>query len=72
MEPTWNPANGQKYDSKRAYEKAVSAAGCTIVGNENIKVSRPGISDPGEDIKMAIEKVESRTTTKRRKKRERV
>lgn len=34
MDTTWNPANGQHYDSKSAYEKAVRAAGCEIVGND--------------------------------------
>lgn len=30
----WNPADGQTYDSKAAYYKAVKAAGCEIMGNE--------------------------------------
>ena len=30
-----NPADGKRYDSKRAYEKAVRAKGCVIVGNES-------------------------------------
>jgi len=34
MDVTWNPATGQLYDSKSAYEKAVRAAGCEIVGND--------------------------------------
>ncbi len=74
MEPTWNPANGQTYDSKRKYEKAVRAAGCEIIGNEAPKASaRPSAPDPIEDVKAAIEMVESRTPTKiKRKKRERV
>lgn len=74
MEPTWNPANGQRYDSKRAYERAVRAAGCEIIGNEKPKASpKPQASDPALDVKAAIEQIESRTPTQRRKrKRERV
>jgi hypothetical protein len=34
MESTLNHADGQRYTSKRAYEKAVRAAGCEIVGND--------------------------------------
>lgn len=30
----WNPADGQTYDSKSAYYKAVRAAGCEIMGND--------------------------------------
>lgn len=68
MEPTWNPVNGQRYDSKRAYEKAVRAAGCEIVGNEKLKASpRPQAPDPVQDIKAAIEIVESRAPTPKRK-----
>jgi hypothetical protein len=36
MDHTLNHADGRRYDSKRAYEKAVRAAGCEIVGNENL------------------------------------
>lgn len=56
MEPTLNPANGKRYDSKRAYEAAVRAAGCEIVGNEKVTAAtRPEIDDPVHDIKAAIE-----------------
>jgi hypothetical protein len=56
-----NPANGLRYGSKRAYEKAVRAAGCEIVGNEKIQQRKP--FDPGPvapDIKAAIERLRSR------------
>ncbi len=74
MEPTWNPVNGRRYDSKRAYEKAVRAAGCEIIGNEKPKASAlPQAPDPVQDIKQAIEMVESRApTTRKRTKRARV
>ena len=68
MEPTLNPANGQRYDSKRAYEKAVRAAGCEIVGNERPKASpKPQLDDPINDIKAAYEQHSS--APKRRKRR---
>lgn len=34
MDATWNPATGETYDSKSAYERAVKDAGCVIVGND--------------------------------------
>jgi len=72
MEPTLNPANGKRYDSKRAYEKAVRAAGCEIIGNESPKASaRPQLDDPVEDIKAAFQEVQSRTPKPRKRKRQR-
>lgn len=69
MDSTMNHADGRRYDSKRAYQKAVRAAGCEIVGNET---QRPPPQwepdDPGEDIKAAFEIVESRTPTKAKRK----
>lgn len=49
----WNPADGKRYSSKRAYQKAVRAAGCEIVGNENIasvERNRPVMSRAGGEI----------------------
>jgi hypothetical protein len=58
MDVTMNPANGRRYDSKRAYQKAVRAAGCEILGNEKPSASpRPQLDDPGNDIKQAIEQL---------------
>lgn len=34
MSDVWNPVDGRHYDSKSAYERAVKAAGCEIVGND--------------------------------------
>jgi hypothetical protein len=61
MPMTLNHANGQRYDSKRAYEKGVRAAGCEIVGNEKLTNTRH--FDPGPvapDVKAAIEHLRAR------------
>lgn len=68
MEPTLNPANGRRYDSKRAYYRAVRDAGCEIIGNETPKASpRKDLGDPGEDIKLAIETVSARAPKRRKR-----
>ena len=57
MDHVLNHAEGRMYDSQRAYEKAVRAAGCEIVGNENLaKHITPyeAPRDVGSDIKRAI------------------
>lgn len=36
-----NHADGRRYSSKRAYYRAVRAAGCEIVGNEKMPERRP-------------------------------
>lgn len=58
MPMTLNHADGRRYDSKRAYERAVRAAGCEIVGNEKLpprqEFTPTGI---GADIKRAIEEL---------------
>jgi hypothetical protein len=67
-----NPANGQRYTSKRAYEKAVRAAGCEIIGNEKPSASAPpSLADPAHDIVQAIEEVQSRSAPAKRKARKR-
>ena len=50
-----NPANGQRYDSKRASYKAVRAAGCEIVGNETMTRRETAPEPVGPDIKRAIQ-----------------
>lgn len=68
MESTWNPADGQHYDSKRAYEKAVRANGCEIVGNEKIKASpKTQMDDPARDVAQAIEMTGALTPKRKRK-----
>lgn len=54
-----NPVNGQLYDSKSAYYKAVRDAGCTIVGNEphNTVHAPPEVPGVERDIKDAIEQL---------------
>ena len=68
MDSTLNHADGRRYDSKRAYQKAVRAAGCEIVGNETQKLPpawEP--DDPGADIAAAVNFVESRMPKAKRK-----
>lgn len=68
MDRTLNPADGRYYESKSAYYKGVRAAGCEIVGNETQKEApRAQMSDPIDDIKAAIEQVESRAPRAKRK-----
>ncbi len=60
MGDTLNPADGRTYDSKSAYERAVKAAGCEIVGNDPTfrNPSTPKYeAAPGleQDIKTAME-----------------
>lgn len=70
MGSTMNHADGRRYDSKRAYERAVRAAGCEIIGNETqTPPPKKQMSDPGESLKKAWETLESRTPTPRKKKR---
>jgi hypothetical protein len=56
---TWNPVNGQTYDSKSAYYQAVKDAGCEIVGGDSsLSKPRGPMETPGgveKDIKQAIE-----------------
>lgn len=62
MDAIRSMADGQMYDSKRAYAKGVRAAGCEIVGNDKTPPSRPQFSPTitGHDIKAAIEQTRSR------------
>jgi hypothetical protein len=36
-----NPVDGKTYDSRSAYEQAVKAKGCVIVGDDHIAPSKP-------------------------------
>lgn len=70
MDLTMNHADGRRYDSKRAYEKAVRRAGCHIIGNETPKLAAPyEPDDPIEDIRAGIEIAESRAPRAKRKRR---
>jgi hypothetical protein len=58
-----NPINGQKYDSKASYYKAVKDAGCHVVGNDakteqGQKKEYDLVSE--KEIKQAIEQVKSK------------
>lgn len=56
-----NPVDGRRYDSKRAYARAVRAAGCEIVGTDRMFGAgrRAGIEprDVGRDVRRAIEQL---------------
>jgi len=57
MDHTLNHADGRHYDSKRAYERAVRAAGCEIVGNEDLSkhVRKPQeVHDVKDDLRRAF------------------
>lgn len=63
MDPTLNHADGQMYDSRSSYERAVKEAGCEIIGSEKIEPKpRPVLSDRElkQDIKTAMDQVEAR------------
>lgn len=57
MAATLNHADGGTYTSKRAYTKAVRAAGCEIIGNESTDhLKPPPLHRPrevGEDLMRA-------------------
>lgn len=58
-EPVWNPADGKMYGSKGAYRRALRAAGCVEVGNENISSverNRPRLDTPHAELARAIER----------------
>lgn len=61
MEPIQSMADGRMYDSKRAYEQGVKAAGCVIVGNEKAPFdNRPTEYVPegvGQSISDAIDQL---------------
>lgn len=54
-----NPVDGRPYSSKRAYEKAVRAAGCEIAGNDpSIMRQKPTVEDsPLPDVEQAYRDV---------------
>lgn len=64
LDDVMNHADGKRYSSKRAFEKAVRAAGCEIVGNDP-SFKRPKAQeydgrDIKSDIKRAMDEVSSR------------
>jgi hypothetical protein len=57
--------DGKMYDSRTAYEKAVKAAGCVIMGNDAPTIAKPKEvplcdRDIGRDIKTAMEQLGGR------------
>lgn len=63
MSATWNPVDGRHYESKSAYERAVKAAGCEIVGNDagHWNKAAPSYEPKGvkEDLREAWKKLSS-------------
>lgn len=58
LDDVLNHADGKRYSDKRAYERAVRAAGCEIVGNEMPTASAPAELPPVEaDIARAFEEL---------------
>ena len=64
-----NPVDGKRYDSRSAYEKAVKAAGCVIMGNDAPKeMAKPKVKNI--DWKPAIaETLKQLSPTRKGKKR---
>jgi hypothetical protein len=63
MDPIRSMADGQLYDSKRAYERGVRAAGCEIAGNDKAPFERRPTWEPqgvGQDISDVIDKLQAR------------
>lgn len=58
LDDLWNPVNGKRYTCSRAFERAVKAKGCEIIGNDS-SLTNPKpkpIATPnglGDDIKRA-------------------
>lgn len=62
MDPIVSMADRKTYDSKRAYERGVRAAGCVIVGNEKAPFEGTREYVPqgvGDSIKQSIEQLEA-------------
>lgn len=57
-----NPVDGRRYTCRHAYERAVKAAGCEIVGKEAAvpqSTDRKVTLDVGRDLKRAWEQLET-------------
>jgi len=51
MNTTWNPVDGKQYESKSAYEQAVKAANCEIVGDDKGHWEKPAPTFEPQGIK---------------------
>ena len=51
MAAVWNPVDGQQYESRSAYERAVKDAGCEIVGDDAGHWNKPAPTFEPEGIK---------------------
>lgn len=58
-----NPVDGKTYDSKSAYYKAVSDAGCNIVEDNPLERKRQvqGDFDVSKELKDAVQQYEAKT-----------
>ena len=57
LDDVWNPVDGKRYSNSRAFEAAVKAKGCEIIGNDSSIVTpkpKPVKSAPG--LKDALQK----------------
>ena len=49
MEPTWHPASGRKFDSKKRFREETKAHGCREIGDQQFKPRvKPKILDKRE------------------------
>jgi hypothetical protein len=66
MSDTWNPVDGNYYDTRSGYERAVKQAGCEIVGNDKgywNQAREPKAYKPdgvGQSVKDAWDQLSSR------------
>lgn len=55
LDGLYNHADGRRYTSKRAFERAVADAGCVVVGNERIQDRpRPAFEPDDAAIEEAV------------------
>jgi len=60
MDATLNHADGKLYDSRSGYEKAVRAAGCEIVGNDQPDERQVSeVPNVAQDVKTALEQLKA-------------
>lgn len=60
LDGVMNPVDGRRYDSKRAYARAVRAAGCEIAGTDASLQGpreRTSVGGIGGDVRRAIEEL---------------
>lgn len=69
LEPTWHPADGKYYSSKKNFRDVTKAHGCIEIGNETKTLTKsrsykkPSRKQRREDIKRAIWEVKNGQNT---------